>query len=88
MTAPELLRAYLARIQDPTAAAALFADDGVIELPTINRRAQGPAAIEQFIAGLRPIRRSASTKSRRWFPQRESSTSTRTQGDSWRNTER
>jgi ketosteroid isomerase-like protein len=26
--------------------------DGVIELPTINRHAQGPAAIEQFIAGL------------------------------------
>jgi hypothetical protein len=38
--ATELLNAYLAQIQDP--AAALFADDGVIELPTINARAQGP----------------------------------------------
>jgi ketosteroid isomerase-like protein len=52
MNAPELLRAYLATIQDPAAAAALFADDGVIELPTVNARAQGPAAIEQFIARL------------------------------------
>ncbi len=51
-TATELLRAYLAEIQDPAAAAALFADDGVLELPTIHARAQGPAAIEKFIAGL------------------------------------
>jgi len=52
MNAPELLRAYLAEIQDPAAVAALFAEDGVLELPTINKRAQGPAQIEQFIAGL------------------------------------
>lgn len=50
--AAELLKAYLAEIQDPAAAAALFADDGVVELPTVNARAQGPAAIEKFIAGL------------------------------------
>jgi hypothetical protein len=37
--ATELLTAYLAQIQDPAAAAALFADDGVIELPWINARA-------------------------------------------------
>ena len=51
-TATELLQAYLAQIQDPAAAAALFADDGVIELPTVNARAQGPAAIQEFLAGL------------------------------------
>ncbi len=39
MDAPELLRAYLAEIQVPAAVAALFAEDGVIELPTINARA-------------------------------------------------
>ena len=31
--APELMRAYLANIQHPTAFAALFAEDGVPELP-------------------------------------------------------
>lgn len=51
-TAPQLLNDYLASIQDPHAAAALFADDGVIELPYIGARAQGPLAIEVFIAGL------------------------------------
>lgn len=50
--ATELLQAYLASIQDPARAAALFAEDGVLELPTIGARAQGPAAIERFIAGL------------------------------------
>jgi hypothetical protein len=50
--ATELLTAYLAQIQDPAAAAALFADDGVIELPWVDARAQGPAAIEKFLAGL------------------------------------
>lgn len=56
-TPTRLLQAYLAEIQDPPAAAALFAEDGVIELPAlssmgIDARAQGPAAIEKFIAGL------------------------------------
>ena len=50
--ATELLQAYLASIQDPATAAALFAPDGVIELPTVHARAQGPAAIEQFLKGL------------------------------------
>ncbi|NVM75465.1 ketosteroid isomerase-like protein [Duganella sp. SG902] len=55
--ANQLLHAYLANIQNPSAAAALFADDGVLELPTlssldINARAVGPAAIESFIGGL------------------------------------
>ena len=51
-TPAELLRAYLAEIRDPAAAAALFADDGVVELPAIHARAEGPAAIEKFIADL------------------------------------
>jgi ketosteroid isomerase-like protein len=51
-TPTELLRAYLANIRDPAAAAALFADDGVVELPAIHARVEGPAAIEKFIADL------------------------------------
>ncbi|GGC66013.1 nuclear transport factor 2 family protein [Undibacterium terreum] len=56
-TAPELLNTYLATIQDPRATAALFAEDGVLELPYlaslgIDGRAQGPAAIESFISSL------------------------------------
>ncbi|WP_315836094.1 nuclear transport factor 2 family protein [Bradyrhizobium prioriisuperbiae] len=50
-TAPELLEAYLATIQDPAAAAQLFADDGILELPTVDARAQGPEAIERFLTG-------------------------------------
>jgi len=51
-TASELLQAYLANIRNPAVAAALFADDGILELPPIKASAQGPAAIEKFIAGL------------------------------------
>jgi len=56
-TATKLLNAYLSSIRDPAAAAALFADDGVLELPSlkslgIDARAVGPVAIEAFIAGL------------------------------------
>jgi ketosteroid isomerase-like protein len=52
--ANQLLHAYLANIQTPAAAAALFADDGVLELPSLGPqvRAVGPAAIESFIGGL------------------------------------
>ncbi|WP_343733367.1 nuclear transport factor 2 family protein [Duganella sp.] len=52
--ASQLLNAYLDNIQDPAAAAALFAADGVLELPTLGAdvRAVGPAAIEAFIGGL------------------------------------
>lgn len=55
--AAQLLDAYLDAIQDPAAAAALFADDGVLELPSlatlgITSRVTGPAQIEAFIAGL------------------------------------
>lgn len=51
-TAPALLRAYLASIRTPAAAAALFADDGALELPWIQVRAQGPEAIGRLITGL------------------------------------
>lgn len=49
--AKQLLSAYLESIRDPRAAAALFADDGVLELPNlkslgIDGRAQGPKAID------------------------------------------
>jgi ketosteroid isomerase-like protein len=50
--AAQLLESYLDLIQDPAAAAALFAADGAIELPTIGREARGPAEIEQFLSGL------------------------------------
>ena len=50
--AAELLESYLELIQDPAAAAALFAVDGAIELPTIGREARGRAEIEQFLRGL------------------------------------
>ena len=51
-TALELLQSYQDRIQTPAAAAALFAQDGVLELPTVKAHAQGRAAIEQLISGL------------------------------------
>lgn len=51
-TAPELLRAYLGAIRTPEAAASLFAEDGVLELPWIQVRAEGRDAIGRLIAGL------------------------------------
>ena len=56
-TAASLLKQYIESIRDPKAAAALFADDGILELPYLasigpTTGAQGPAAIERFIAGL------------------------------------
>jgi hypothetical protein len=50
--ATELLTASVAQIQYAAAAAALFADDGVIELPGAKARAQGPVEIEKFLTGL------------------------------------
>jgi ketosteroid isomerase-like protein len=50
-TAPELLQEYLDNIRNP-AAAALFAEDGIVELPWVNARAEGPAAIEKFVVGI------------------------------------
>jgi ketosteroid isomerase-like protein len=51
-TALELLQSYQDNIRTPAAAAALFAEDGVLELPTVKAYAQGHAAIEKLISGL------------------------------------
>lgn len=51
-TARQLLQSYLDNIQTPAAAAALFAEGGVLELPTVKAHAKGPAEIEKLIAGL------------------------------------
>jgi len=56
-TPADLFNQYLSSIRNPAAAAALFAEDGVLELPYlaslgIPPKAQGPAAIENFIASL------------------------------------
>lgn len=53
-TPAQLLNAYLDNIQNPAAAAALFAEDGVLELPSLGPhvRAVGPVAIAAFIGGL------------------------------------
>lgn len=51
-TALELLKAYLDNIQDPAVAAAQFAEDGILELPTVNARAVGPAQVQGLVAGL------------------------------------
>ena len=51
-TALELLKAYLGNIQDPTTAAALFAEDGILELPTVKARAVGPQQIQGLVTGL------------------------------------
>ena len=51
-TAGHLLQAYMDSIRDPAAVGALFADDGVLELPWVKARAQGPTAISQLVAGI------------------------------------
>jgi ketosteroid isomerase-like protein len=52
VNAKELLQTYLSSIQNAEAVAAFFADDGIIELPSVNARAQGPVAIQRFVTGL------------------------------------
>jgi len=51
-SALELLQSYLDNIRTPAASAALFAEDGVLELPTVQARARGAAAVEALISGL------------------------------------
>lgn len=51
-TALELLKTYLDNIQDPGAAAASFAEDGILELPTVNARAVGPTQVQGLVAGI------------------------------------
>jgi len=52
-SATELMQAYLDSIQDPDRVGALFADEGVLELPWIKVRAQGPEGITGLVAGIR-----------------------------------
>lgn len=51
-TALDLLKSYLDNIQHPPVAAALFADDGILELPTVNAHAVGPAQVQNLVAGI------------------------------------
>ena len=56
-TAKELLQAYHSSIQNPGAAASLFAADGAIELPYLaslgqSWRSEGPENIKNMIAGI------------------------------------
>jgi hypothetical protein len=56
-SARELMLAYTATIADPDATAALFTDDGVIELPYLTSiglppRIAGPDEIRAFLVGL------------------------------------
>jgi hypothetical protein len=51
-TALELLRAYLESARSPAVAGALFAEDGVLELPTINVHVTGPTGVEGLLTGL------------------------------------
>lgn len=51
-TPAQLLNAYLDNIQNPAVAAALFAEDGVLELPSLGPqvRAVGPVVITASLA--------------------------------------
>jgi ketosteroid isomerase-like protein len=49
-TALELLRAYLENAQE--SCGTLFAEDGVLELPTINVHVTGPTGVAGLLAGL------------------------------------
>ncbi|XXT23999.1 nuclear transport factor 2 family protein [Sorangium sp. So ce429] len=51
-SAKELLLAYLDNVRQPSVAAALFADDGVLEVPTAHVVAQGPAAVRDLLTNL------------------------------------
>ena len=51
-SASELLEAYLNNVGTPKLSAAQFAEDGVLELPWVQARAQGPAAVEKLLASM------------------------------------
>ena len=51
-SASELLETYLNNAGTPKVSAAQFAEDGVLELPWIQQRAQGPAAVERLLNGI------------------------------------
>jgi len=51
-SASELLEAYLNNVSTPKVSAAQFAEDGVLELPWVQARAQGPAAVEKLLSNM------------------------------------
>jgi hypothetical protein len=51
-TTLDLLRAYLESVQTPEVAGALFAEDGVLELPTVNVDVTGPTGVAGLLTGL------------------------------------
>jgi ketosteroid isomerase-like protein len=51
-SASELLEAYLNNVSTPKVSAAQFAEDGVLELPWVQARAQGPAAVEKLLTSM------------------------------------
>jgi ketosteroid isomerase-like protein len=51
-SASELLEAYLNNVGTPKVSAAQFAEDGVLELPWVHARAQGPAAVEKLLTNM------------------------------------
>lgn len=52
MSAKQLLLAYLTQIQNPEKAAEVFAEDGILELPTIGVRVQGPGGVAGLVGSL------------------------------------
>jgi ketosteroid isomerase-like protein len=50
--ARQLLLAYLTQIREPEKAAAMFAEDGILELPTIDVRVRGPSGVAALVSSL------------------------------------
>ena len=51
-SASELLETYLNSVSTPDVSASQFAADGVLELPWVEVRAQGPAEVQKVLAGM------------------------------------
>ena len=52
LSAKELLLAYLTHARDPERAGSVFAEDGILELPTMHVHVQGPAGVASLLTGL------------------------------------
>ena len=51
-SASELLEAYLNNVATPKVSASQFAVDGVLELPSVEAYARGPAEVEKLVADM------------------------------------
>ena len=51
-SASELLEAYLNNVATPKVSASQLAVDGVLELPSVQAYARGPAEVEKLLAGM------------------------------------